>query len=521
MSTLDTNPKWYVYIDAIKNHEGPLAAKEVGDRLNERKITPSSFVWTEGMPDWKPLSEVTELEPILRSFQPLPPKDFANALNRVPVVSQEAAPAESETSSAETSRMIVAQDRAVSEEPIVKEKTSSFTLVGKVEPTSMSAKRKTSFKRILFLIISGGIIGYGVIGYMSGQFDPVLEHPLMKQFTASVSSAMSGPVYDFVAKTPSLQWATSFISPIEKIADVATEDFELLVAGAAKPLSEGLKAAVAASTTVENLSTPTIYVSSNAPAGTKFQVAITGRPETLLGHLDFTKTEVVTIEKRLGKSIPIRSIDGKPIPTGEYRIDVSLVAGQTNPEFGKVDTSKYLTRTFVFLGGLKNEIYTQKLNEFHKKVIEQATKELADAKQFQASIENQMKTSVQETDKLRKQKNFKAAKVSWTKFNDGWVKFNTSLKEQFSKWTPDSFKNDFFYGPLFEKIGPALEAVVKVQENAATYFSGVKAPAAAGFDSARSPLVSQANERLAAIRSMLDQIEKEPKSADGLPRKLK
>ena len=65
--SLSYNMNAYFYIDNNNTQKGPIA----GERLLEFGVTPETPVWCNGMPDWMPAREVSELKPL---FQQQPPQ---------------------------------------------------------------------------------------------------------------------------------------------------------------------------------------------------------------------------------------------------------------------------------------------------------------------------------------------------------------------------------------------------------------------------------------------------------------
>ena len=51
--------KWFVYLS--DHHEGPFDAEELSMKKKNGLINQQSYVWSEGMADWKPMIEVGEL----------------------------------------------------------------------------------------------------------------------------------------------------------------------------------------------------------------------------------------------------------------------------------------------------------------------------------------------------------------------------------------------------------------------------------------------------------------------------
>src|SRR3989338_858979 len=63
---IQNDKKWFLYIG--DHHEGPFSQGEIDQKFHSGQLNSKSFVWHQGMPDWKALDEVTEL----KVFPPIP-----------------------------------------------------------------------------------------------------------------------------------------------------------------------------------------------------------------------------------------------------------------------------------------------------------------------------------------------------------------------------------------------------------------------------------------------------------------
>lgn len=52
---------WY-YVRSGKKREGPVSTEELRELVDRKEIEPATLVWREGMPDWKPVGGLLELE---------------------------------------------------------------------------------------------------------------------------------------------------------------------------------------------------------------------------------------------------------------------------------------------------------------------------------------------------------------------------------------------------------------------------------------------------------------------------
>lgn len=53
--------KFWYYLDAAHQQHGPMSLDALTKAWKEGTVLPTSFVWHEGLPDWKPLQEMIRL----------------------------------------------------------------------------------------------------------------------------------------------------------------------------------------------------------------------------------------------------------------------------------------------------------------------------------------------------------------------------------------------------------------------------------------------------------------------------
>ena len=65
--------KYYIVVN--DKHEGPYEIEQ----LKDMNITPDTYVWCEGMSNWKPASEVEEIRSVMAGSAPQTPPPFSGA----------------------------------------------------------------------------------------------------------------------------------------------------------------------------------------------------------------------------------------------------------------------------------------------------------------------------------------------------------------------------------------------------------------------------------------------------------
>lgn len=71
------DPELAIYIAVNGATTGPFDAAQLRQKVSTGELTPDTFVWMEGMTEWKPAKEVPQLQPIFASAPPPPPADPA------------------------------------------------------------------------------------------------------------------------------------------------------------------------------------------------------------------------------------------------------------------------------------------------------------------------------------------------------------------------------------------------------------------------------------------------------------
>lgn len=471
--------KWFVYLG--DKHEGPFSALEVQAKITGGQLTLKSFVWCEGMSDWKAMSDVQELvlevqaASTVATAEPdktkdLDPKDLKQA--KAP----------------EKSRLRFAL------------KISPFTwiLVG------------------LILLVAAGT---------------ALVAPLLT----------SGQPIDLSRLTEAVPFLSQWISPLPPIDDIKPEALEELKAAARRPLlKEGPSVALVLAE--GDPTTPSLYLATNLPEGAEFDLFIEGVGDTLLNQTSYLAKAKVITGKKLGKSRPLKQADGKPLARGEYLI--SLVESETNPQNVKDILSNksalpypagvpvarltppgrklFLGKKF-FLGGARDATYTSRLKEFHDKLISKANSEIVEIKQFASTLESQLQKTNETYELLKKGNKLTPVQIKkWSEFHAQWTQLQGQLITASSPWSGDSLASDYFYGVLYGYLKESAGALEKIHALQGLLFvkplDAKKLPLEiAQRESEIAEPLRQTLDRLSKLKIQLEALEKNPPAPGRLP----
>lgn len=493
---------WFVYVG--DHHEGPFTVREIQQKIQEGKVARDAFVWKEGMGDWKPMAEVSEFQ---APSTPAPASPLAVKFTPA------AAPLLQESDDLGAAK-----------------KSLSYTLGAKgatpheeeeVPIEDIPAERPRRRIRVSKTVVVVAVLGLLSLSLLQGWLDPVLNSPALRGTLAPIKLKL-------VDQFPSL---AGIISPLADMPDVDPADHEVLRA-AARGLVEQEGGKVAGAVSNSDLIAPQFYVTSNFPDGTVFEIRIIGIAETLLNATEFMATTQATIEKRVGKSDPIRAADGKPLPRGTYQVYIyesanqppeaaallSPLAASTARVAAEVPKGKKVIYVGTqFLGGPKDVTYTQRLKAYHDELKQKATNELADLKQTLATFEAQHTETLQQYAALKLVKN-KAQRIQrWSAFTAKWSAINQQIVSRLQAFTPEVLRNNFFYGGLFELAQTSAAALQKIHALEHEYFTGTVDPKA--FDIQHAEAESMVKSSLEALRAKITLAEQIPPSPSGMPRK--
>lgn len=392
--------------------------------------------------------------------------------------------------------------------------------------------------RMLPPIIAVAALAGIAFAYTAGYLDPILANPAVRAFQRTVSDASRPYLLKISEKFPALQ---GLISPIPHFDDLMDLDYQQL-SQAAMPGATA-KPRIAMALSKDATQGPAFYAASNLPDGSRLEVHVYGIEDTLLGQLSVSGFESITLLKRIGKSAPIQGPDGKPLPKGQYVIYLvesadDLPAGKAAvaalpatklPDYVPATTlpkgTKILAVGSAFLGGPRDASYDSHLKEYHAKLAARAADELREVHQFTDTLQAQLDSTIRKYSELTTtpkglpiQGKIPPVKLkAWDAFDKGWTQLSGTLDQSFAKWTPDLVQRDYFYGMLYQltqQAGQAIELVHKTQQ---MYFLPTSDRNQVGGQLAQAGALAQST--LSNLRMKLEQAEKLPPTANGMPRR--
>jgi len=459
--------KWFVYLS--DHHEGPFNAVELSQKQKSGTVTAQSYVWAEGMTDWKPLMEVNELTQDLKK------------LDSLTVVS----PAAEKKGNNNTST------KSLSSKPLIKimgivggicflfilalsllSRSSSEDLHAIIRPTLNNIINKAPFLSPLFHLLPN-------TNDLKSEARKELEDALVGSpsngVKISVALSQSDP------NRPSLYFATN-------LPDHTKLDIYLI--GNSDTLLNRLQYQTQLSiTTLRGLGKSEVILSDDGQSISKgeYQIWVTEAQE----QDDSVKTQLTNF------------------PTN--RPSGALPAILPN-------SAKFIINKTFFIGGARDENYLTKLKAFHEKIKQNSEKELVELRQYADTLVLQYQTLTSEFEKILKlKKPSDAQKNNWKKTSKQWIEINTQLEQTIQTWSKETLQNEFFYGSAYELVKGAYDSIKNLFAIENSYLE--KSEDRAAFQIQHGKAVSESKQTLDQLKSKIDLILKAPKSLNGLPKR--
>lgn len=476
--------KWFVFLG--DRHEGPFSFAEIQAQVDQKKVTISNFVWAEGMTDWKLMKEVPAFEEIRKKQEPARPTEAPVKMDSVPSMFKA------------SSLALETQHRDARQ----------------VDPSiqiEKEWKRRKAFRvavQLIFLTL------LGCAGAYAYQYRAMIQN-----YAAQAMEKARPKLIVLSERYPAL---TKYISPIPGLEDVNDEDYSALRSAAATPLASG-GPQVALALSRNEPAQPTFYVSSNLPSGARFDIYIEGVHNTLVGQMHASSRLKAGVENRLGKTSAAVLTDGKPLPMGEYQVsvfesdnefqpaEVRTILGAVQPlNAAKTDLLpaglKMLARKTYFLGGVKDDNYTKKLREYRDQLNAKAKVELADLKDISATLEKQIKLTMDRFKTIKKGRGITPArKKAWSTFHASWIKDEIALVDRFEKLTPEVLHNEYLFEDLYSMARETGQNLQKLHDLQNDFFESRVDDRAA--DIQVGTLESVAQSTLVAFKTKIEQTD--------------
>jgi hypothetical protein len=419
---------WFVFSD--DKHTGPFTSEEFAERANRAEFGEAPYIWTQGMEDWKPLSDFPELETFF-----LEVKSFAKY--RIEEQSDEERLQRLVLSMADKNFLSTEETQTT----IENQGTADLALGFSPSSSESEFAHSASYRHT------------GLFETESSTATETRTQQKAADFLRRYRLHLSVCVV-ILATAVSVGVRSLQENPLLPSRDLAKDEYQELRRTIGESLQyTGSTAAIGLSQTkIEN---PSFYISTNVEDGTKLEISIEGLPETLINRFRYAVQTVVTAQEHLAKTPPLTESKGKPIDPGAYRVRVR-----------KVGEAKIMAQKVYFLGGTQDLAYETKLKSYQEALRNQATLEVMELRQLTETVARQLSDSNMKVTELFEDLslNGPARRAKWATFENRWNQIDTQLNAITTQWTPSSLENEIYYGSLYAKLAQAIKRMQAVHQ---------------------------------------------------------
>ena len=323
-----TQKKWYFHHN--KENLGPFTFNELQIRVQNGVVDQSTPFWCEGMAAWSLAAKIPELENLF---------NFATGptFPKLPTIDASSAPSSTEerTFAASPNKKAVAAAQGPAQQPAemsmlmelrpdeVDDRTEAIDRSKLRTATKEAARARNQNARAKIMLDASQhkgryfVLVFFLVAILGGTFYVINQQKYTKLTGLDFHSLLS-----------------QFFSPLPTLDDVTPGDYELLKKAVAEPFAKsGPQVAIVvadkAAVITDVLIHPTFYVATNLPDGTNLDFFLHANPSTLLVEKTVDIRFPMTTALAYAKSPPIHTIDGGPLPMGEY--DLAVVEDELQP----------------------------------------------------------------------------------------------------------------------------------------------------------------------------------------------
>jgi hypothetical protein len=458
--------KWFVYLS--DHHEGPFDAAEMSQKKKTGLINQQSYVWSEGMTDWKPLIEVGELSNAIRKLE----------------------------------SSIESKDGGQSHR--IKEILKKFKSTRVLNPG---------------FIVTGALllalVGFSMFSKFAGEESHAKIRPTLNKIVAQ--APFLSAFFNLIPHASELSTETKKEMEKALLTDALTAakfSMTLLQSDVTRP-------SVYLATNLPDRTKFTIYVIGNNETllnrlGYQGQFPLQtfrgiGKSEALLsenaqplakGEYDLWMVESSDQEESLKDSLAAipSSRPSEPLP-------------QPIP-----NTAKFVMKKTIFIGGERDENYLTRLKAFHEKIKQNSEKEVVELRQYSDTLALQFQTLTTEFAKILKPKKLNANhKSNWKQSSQKWLEINNQLEQTIQTWSKETLQNEFFYGSAFEMVKGSYDSIKSLYQIENEYVE--KQGDKAAFEIQYGKAVNECRLSLNQLKAKIESIMNAPKSSSGLPKR--
>ncbi len=346
-----------------------------------------------------------------------------------------------------------------------------------------------------------------------------------------VSYILDGIRSSFIFFADQIDYLEDILSPRSPLADVAPRDYvKLKTAVKAQIHKTGPRFAISIGS--KSTISPTVYISSNLPDETKFDLFVNDEEGTLVDRISYQLHTQLSLTSKLGKVSMMQGENAKPIAEGKYVFYLALSDDQSEKVKLELAHLKPLTveppkniplnlkivaHERYFLGGDEEVVYKKRLAEYHKKLGIKAKDELDELDQFLGTLENQLNSTKVKFNLSRDLATPSKRTQAWSPFHDLWKTLQDRVDQYFDPRTTEVLKSDFFYANLYILLKYVSYQISTVHQIQNSFFS--QSRLGADFDLRLTGAIATAEKSASLLRSKIVQANQVKPASDGMPKR--
>lgn len=459
--------KWFVYLS--DHHEGPFNAVELSQKQKSGMVTTQSYVWAEGMADWKPMVEVHELTHDLKKVESL---SIVSPAGERASYSKGTPPAFNSKPLVKVGLIVASILFILTVTLAILSRSSSEDIHALIRPTLNKIIDRAPMVSPLFHLMPN-------TNDIKGDARKEMEEALLGAPTANVRIAIALSQND--PNRPNFYLATNLPDHTK---------FDVYLIGNSDTLLNRLQFRTQlVISTMRGLGKSDVLLSDDGQPLSKgeYQVWVTEAQE-----------QDDALKDTLSK-FPVNRPSGilpPPLP----------------------NSAKFVLNKTIFIGGARDDNYLTRLKAFHEKIKQNSEKELIELRQYADTLTLQYQTLTGEFEKILKAKKpSESQKNNWKKTSKQWLEINAQLEQTIQTWSKETLQNEFFYGVAYELVKSAYDSIRNLYSIENEYLE--KTEERSRFQIQHGKAVSECKQTLDQLRGKIEVILKAPKSPNGLPKR--
>lgn len=489
-----TFKKWFVYYH--DKYHGPFSRLQIEDKIHRGIVSELTPIWSEALKDWTHIKNIDIFEIALLSVR-FDPESEAESKTNVPLELLKLNQLNDLDSG-----MIESDNNVFHKNQVSNNNLNKFT-----KNTIEDNTGSLHFNNL-------------------PDFIPSLNDMIVLKFKSLAAFFLRRVIFFYYKNSSKIHYTVSivflisfvsfyFLSMEPSFENVSKE--QLMELKSARLMSYKVYGPSVAIVSVnEDFKNPYFYISSNLPDDHILGLVIEALPESTLDMFYFKMEYNSKISNGYIKTPILKTKKGRPVPAGDYRINISCLTCDQLKENEK----KSLLQKIIFLGGEKNHQYDENLRIYHSHLRRQAQAELIEIKQISETLDKQILDTATEYEKIMRLDEASHEKKAqlWAVFHVRWQMFQSQLDVLYNSWTEEILTENFYFGNFYGQIQKIAKKIRKIHNDQHFLISNKQSDDSLEYQIAND--ISLVQSEIQQLRVQAALTERLPPSSNGMPQKI-